>query len=337
MAPTQPSTKSAKTARRSGTSGATQSKAGPAKRATRPGAATLRRGDAAQAARPLKLAVPNKGRLSDDALRILQRAGIHLRGSSDRRLWASALDGRLQVLFLRANDIPAFVADGTVDAGITGLDAVREADADVVERLDLGFGACRLVVAVPEDDAARRPADLGAGVRIATSYPRLTRDFFARTGRDVHVVTVSGACEIAPTLGIADAITDITSTGSTLAMNHLRAIGTVLESTCWLVTTPNTDDAVAEELERLVFALGSVVAARDKRYLLADVPRAALDEIRVFLPGLAGPTVVEIAGDPDTVAIQVVVDERDVFDAVHRLKRLGGRGILVIPIDRLVD
>lgn len=287
--------------------------------------------------RPLKLAVPNKGRLSDDAVRILQRAGIHLRGSSDRRLWASALDGRLQILFLRAHDIPEFVADGTVDAGITGLDAVREVDADVVERLDLGFGACRLVVAVPEDDAAKAPGDLAAGVRVATSYPRLTRAFFADAGRDVHVVTVSGACEIAPTLGIADAITDLTSTGSTLAMNHLRAIGTVLESTCWLVTSPQTEPRISEELERLVFALGSVVAARDKRYLLADVPRTALDDIRGFLPGLAGPTVVEIAGDPDTVAIQVVVDESDVFDAVHRLKRLGGRGILVIPIDRLVD
>jgi ATP phosphoribosyltransferase len=190
---------------------------------------------------------------------------------------------------------------------------------------------------VPEDHPAATPAELADGVRIATSYPRLTRAYFDALGKPVHVVTVSGACEIAPTLGIADAITDLTSTGSTLAMNHLRAIGTVLESTCWLVTAPNTDDAVAEELERLVFALGSVVAARDKRYLLADVPRVALDEIRVFLPGLAGPTVVEIAGDPDTVAIQVVVDEGDVFDAVHRLKRLGGRGILVIPIDRLVD
>lgn len=287
--------------------------------------------------RPLKIAVPNKGRLSDDSIRLLRQAGIHLRGSSDRKLFATALDGRIQVLYLRAQDIPNFVADGTVDAGITGLDVVKESGADVDARLDLRFGRCRLVVAVPQDADASSANDLPENVRIATSFPALTRAYFDGLGKQVRITSVSGACEVTPTLGVADAITDLTSTGSTLAMNHLREVGIILESTCHLVTCRSVDPEVADELERVEAALASVVAAQDKRYLLADVPRAALDEIRTFLPGVAGPTVVEIAGSPDMVAIQVVVDESDIFDAVHRLKGLGAKGILIVPIDRLVD
>ncbi len=287
--------------------------------------------------RPLKIAIPNKGRLSDDTVRLLRQAGIHLRGSSDRKLFASALGGRIQVMYLRAQDIPAFVADGTVDAGITGLDVVNESKADVAAPLDLGFGKCRLIVAVPQEHAAQSAEDLPDNVRIATSFPNLSRAYFESIGKPVRITQVSGACEVTPTLGVADAITDLTSTGSTLAMNHLREVGTILESTCHLITAPEVDADVADELERVQSALASVVAAQDKRYLLADVPRDALDEIRTFLPGVAGPTVVDIAGSPDMVAIQVVVDEADVFDAVHRLKGLSAKGILIVPIDRLVD
>ncbi len=287
--------------------------------------------------RPLRLAVPNKGRLCDDTIRLLRRAGIHLRGSSDRKLFATALDGRIQVMYLRAQDIPGFVADGTVDAGITGLDVVKESGADVNVQTNLGFGRCRLIVAVPNEHAAKDPDALPDGCRIATSFPHLTTTYFQERGKNVRVVEVTGACEVTPTLGVAEAITDLTSTGSTLAMNHLREIGTILDSTCHLIATKDVDEGVAEELSRVQFALESVVAAQDKRYLLADIPRTALDTVRSFLPGLAGPTVVDIAGDPDTVAIQVVVSEADVFDAVHRLKELGGRGILIVPIDRLVD
>ena len=300
------------------------------RRATRPAPAT------APAHRALRLAVPNKGRLSEDAVDLLRRAGIALQGSSDRQLFASALGGRLQVLFLRAQDIPEFVADGTVDAGMTGLDVVKEAGVDVRRRLDLGFGACRLVFAVPQGSGIAGPKDVPAGTRIATSFPNLTRAHFRKLGRKVKVVPVSGACEVTPMLGVADAIVDLTSSGSTLAMNRLREAGTVLASTCQLITAPKADPDVKEELDRLVFALEAVLAAHGQRYLLADLPRKALKEVASFLPGVAGPTVVDIAGHPDMVAIQVVVAESEIFDAVHRLKKLGGRGILVIPIDRMV-
>ncbi len=286
--------------------------------------------------RSLKIAIPNKGRLADDATAVLRRAGIHLHGSSDRKLFASALGGRIQVLFLRAQDIPAMVADGTVDGGITGLDVIQESGAIVIDRLDLGFGRCRLVAAVPIQHAARSPAELPDDVRIATSFPELTKRYFAGLNKSVKIVEVSGACEVTPALGVADAITDLTSSGSTLVMNHLREIGVVLESTCRFIACPSLSTAVAEELDRVVFALQSVVAAEGKRYLMADLPRKALSEVKEFLPGIAGPTVVEIAGDPDMVAIQVVVDDTEIFDAVHRLQRMGARGILVLPIERLV-
>lgn len=286
--------------------------------------------------RVLKLAIPNKGRLSDDAVSLLKRAGLPLRGSSDRRLFASTLDGRVQVLFLRAADIPNFVAQGSVDAGITGRDVVRENTDDLDERLDLHFGGCRLVLAVPESHAATSAADLPDDCRVATSFPNLTRQYFASLGKPVRVVPVTGACEVTPTIGVAEAITDLTSTGSTLTQNHLRELETILESSSVFVTHKEVDPEVSELLDRVEFALRSVMAAHGQRYLLADLPRASLDEVRSFLPGLAGPTVVDIAGDPDMVAIQVVVQEKDIFDATHRLRALGGRGILVIPIDRMV-
>ncbi|MGB0652625.1 MAG: ATP phosphoribosyltransferase [Thermoplasmatota archaeon] len=286
--------------------------------------------------RPLKLAIPNKGRLADDAASLLKRAGLRLTGSSYRRLQAWALGRRVQVLYLRAADIPGFVADGTVDCGITGLDVVRENGEPLTERLDLAFGGCRLVVAVPESSRYQQAADLPDGARVATSFPRLTKEHFSGLGVDVEVVDVSGACEVAPALGVADAIVDLSSSGSTLLMNHLREAGDVLRSTCHLVHRPDVDPDVSDELDRLVFALESVVAAHGQRYLMADIPRAALDEVRGFLPGIAGPTVVDVAGNPDLVAIQVVVAEDDIFDAVHRLRELGGRGIIVVPIDRMV-
>ncbi|HEX2066828.1 MAG TPA: ATP phosphoribosyltransferase [Candidatus Thermoplasmatota archaeon] len=286
--------------------------------------------------RALRLAVPNKGRLAAEAVELLRRAGITLHGMGERSLFATALGGRLQVLFLRARDIPPFVAEGTVDAGMTGADQVAESDANVERRLDLAFGACRLVLAVPEASGWRRPEDLPDGVRIATSFEHLTHAYFRRMGRRARIVEVAGAVEITPTLGIADAITDLTQSGSTLATNRLRPIATLLESTCWLIASPRLEPEVAEELERLQFALASVLAARGKRYLMADLPRAALAQAAAFLPGVEGPTVVDIAGHPELVAIQVVVDEADIYDAVHRLKRLGATGILVLPIDRMV-
>ncbi len=273
---------------------------------------------------PVKIAIPNKGRLSEETLSLL-------------KLFATARDGTIQVLFLRAQDIPEFVADGVVHLGVTGLDIVAEAGRKVETLLDLGYGSCRLCVAVPEDAKVKTAKDYPRKVTVATSFPNLTKKYFEERKIKARIIPVSGATEITPHIGIADMITDLTSTGSTLVMNGLREVDTILKSTAHVIGAPGVRKGPYGKLvQDLLFALESVVAARAKRYLLADVPRSELDEIRRFLPGIAGPTVVEIAGNPNMVAIHVVVDEDEIYDAVARLKKLGARGILVMPIDRLV-
>ncbi|MFB6354864.1 MAG: ATP phosphoribosyltransferase, partial [Halobacteriales archaeon] len=238
------------------------------------------------------------------------------------------------VLYARAADIPEYVADGAADLGVTGLDQVREAGhPNVAELLDLEYGRCRLVVAAPEADGVDSLADL-EGKTIATEFPNLAYQFFADRGVEVDVVEVTGATELTPHVDMADAIVDITSTGTTLAMNRLAVVEEVLESSVRLFAR---DDVVDDEkTQQLAMALGSVITAEGKRYLMMNAPRGRLDAIRAELPGLGGPTVMDIAGD-DMVAVHAVVDERDVFETINAVKQAGASGILVTEIERLVE
>lgn len=286
----------------------------------------------------ISLAVPNKGRLSDQAVELLRRAGLGVDGAGERRLVAQTWGGRVRVLSVRAQDIPELVADGRVDLGITGLDLVLESRGRVRRLLDLRFGACRLVVAVPEKTGVRRFRDLPREFAVATSFPNLTRAYFRRRRRRARIIPVSGATEVMPHIGVADVITDLTATGSTLAVNELVEVASILRSTAWLVANPaslrNGKRPLVQEVQ---FALRSVVDARAKRYLMMDVPTAQLDAVRNVVPGIAGPTVMDLYGNPKMKAVHVVVDEDDVYDTMRKLKRLGARGILVVPIDRMVD
>jgi ATP phosphoribosyltransferase len=286
----------------------------------------------------LRIALPNKGRLSDETRELLENAGLGVRTGSPRALTAS-LGGEFEALFVRAQDIPEFVADGAANVGVTGFDLVRESARALETQLDLGFGRCRLVLAAKEDSGVQAIADLAPGARVATSFPKLTAEFLAARGAQVEIVPVSGAAEIAPHLGIADVVVDLTSTGSTLRVNGLREIETLLESTARLVSRPGagTGDAPgARALRELVVALGSVLRARGQRYVMANVPREALDHVRRVLPGLNGPTVTEVLDGGRFVAVHAVVPA----DALHRtiadLKGLGAEGILVTRIERLV-
>lgn len=280
----------------------------------------------------LRIALPNKGRLSDRSVELLEAAGVRIDAGSDRRLFATGLGGRMKLLFARAQDIPAFVERGAADVGITGWDIVQESGADVEDLLDLGFGSCRLVLALPKDD----DEGLRDGMRVATSFPNLTRAFFDDKGLSVEVVPVSGAAEATPHLGVADAIVDLTSSGATLEMNQLEPVETLLESSARLVANGDAlQGPDGEALRELAFALESVVAARGKKYLMADIPEDVLSDASELLPGIEGPTVVPIDKE-GWVAIQVVVDEDDVYDKIHALKKLGAKGILVVPIERLV-
>jgi ATP phosphoribosyltransferase len=288
----------------------------------------------------LRLAIPNKGRLHEEARSLLSDAGLEVRASSERALVAS-LGGEFEAIFVRAQDIPEFVADGAADAGITGWDLVSESGRSLDSRLDLGFGRCRLVVAAREDSGVRSVADLPDGTRIASVFPRLAERFFASSGKGVSLVPVSGAVEITPHLGIADVIVDLTSTGSTLRVNGLREIATVMESTARLVVAgPESGHAPSGErdqtLRELVDALSSVLAARGQRYLMANVPRNRLDEVRRILPGISGPTVIDVMNGGSKVAVHAVCPASGIYRTINALKAIGAEGILVTRIERLL-
>jgi ATP phosphoribosyltransferase len=282
----------------------------------------------------LRIALPNKGRLADETRDLFNDAGLDVRLQSGRSLTAS-LGGEFEAIFVRATDIAEFVADGAADAGVTGWDLVRESKRDVVDLLDLGFGKCRVVVAAREESATTSIAGIPERARVATVFPALTTEFFAAHGRTVQIVPVSGAVEVAPHLGIADLIVDITSTGSTLRINGLREISTILDSTARLVTSRDRKPSDVCALNELVTALSSVICARDKRYLMANVPRASLQAIKGVLPGLSGPTVIDVLNSGDCVAVHAVVSADSVYRTIAAVKQLGGRGILVTRIERL--
>ena len=284
----------------------------------------------------LRIAIPNKGRLNQDASSLLSDAGLEVRSSSERALVAS-LGGEFEAIFVRAQDIPEFVADGAADAGITGWDLTSESGRALESRLDLAFGRCRLVLAVREESAVRSIADIPIGSRIATVFPRLTREYFARANKHVELVPVSGAVEIAPHLGIADLIVDLTSTGSTLRVNGLREVDTVLESTARLIVARgDRDDARSQALDELTASLASVLAARDRRYVMANVPRARLDEVKRILPGISGPTVIDVMNGGTMVAVHAVAPAASIYRTINQLKAVGGEGILVTRIERLM-
>jgi ATP phosphoribosyltransferase len=283
----------------------------------------------------IRLAIPNKGRIAAPVIELLEKSGLHLFDREERRLISRTPDPQVEVLFARPVDIPEFVADGAADLGITGRDLVLERQARVEELLDLKFGRASLVLAVPEDSPACDPRDL-AGMRVATEFPVIAADFFNRRSLNVTLVKVGGACEIAPHLGIADGILDLTSSGETLRSNRLRVIATVLDTSTVLIAHPDTRTTRAAKLEEIVLAIESVIRAQGQCYLMMNASRKCLGEIRNVLPGLSGPTVMEVASREDMVAVHAVVSEDRVYGLITRLKKAGARDILVMPIERMI-
>jgi ATP phosphoribosyltransferase len=283
----------------------------------------------------VRLAVPNKGRIAEPILELLERSGLHVAGSGERRLIVKTLDPGVELLFARPIDIPAYVASGAADLGITGLDMVGERGAAVEDLLDLRFGEATLVLAVLEESAITDPAQL-AGQRIATEFPNLAARFFAERGIAVELVPVAGACELAPHLGIADAIVDLSSSGTTLKTNRLRVVAEVLRSSTRLIGNPGSVRSKAAKVSELVMALESVVRARGQCYLMMNVDRAQLAEVEEVLPGLGGPTVMPVASHDDRVAVHAVVAETEVYGLIPRLKRAGAKDILVMSIERMI-
>jgi ATP phosphoribosyltransferase len=281
----------------------------------------------------LRLAIPNKGRLLESTLGLLHDAGLVFE-EHDRSLVARVQNHPLDILFVRTGDVIEFVNDGVADAGVTGGDILAESGVDLPVLRQLGYGRCRLVAATPADSPYEAISDL-AGVRIATSHPNVTRRFFAQQGIPVEVISLSGAVEVAPRLGLADAIVDLVSTGSTLAMNGLRAIGDLLASEAILVTNPQAVRQRPEELDGIVTMLGSVIAARGRKYLMMNAPAAKLGELEALLPGLESPSVIPLA-HAGMIAIHSVVGADEVWGLLPRLKGAGASGILVLPIEKIL-
>jgi ATP phosphoribosyltransferase len=281
----------------------------------------------------LRLAVPNKGRLVEPSVELLRNAGLVFE-EHDRSLVARVQNFDLDILFVRTNDVIEFVGDGVADLGITGIDLLTETGAELPRIRELGYGRCRLAAAVPTDSPHRAVEDL-AGLRVATAHPNTARRFFAERRISVDVIPISGAVEVAPRLGLAEAIVDLVSTGSTLVMNGLRPIGDVLVSEAVLVANPTSHRERSAELTSIEAMLSSVIAARGRKYLMMNAPASHLAELEELLPGLESPSVIPLAHE-GMIAIHSVVGADDVWGLLPRLKAAGASGILVLPIEKII-
>jgi ATP phosphoribosyltransferase len=281
----------------------------------------------------LRLAVPNKGRLVEPTLELLHDAGL-IFDEHDRSLVARVQNMDLDILFVRTNDIIEFVGDGVADLGVTGVDLLVETGAELPRIRELGYGRCRLAAAVPSDSAIRDVIGL-AGLRVATAHPNTARRFFEDRGIPVDVIPISGAVEVAPRLGLADAIVDLVSTGSTMVMNGLRPIGDVLASEAVLVANPKAHQQRSSDLAAIDTMISAVIAARGRKYLMMNAPATKLADLERLLPGLESPSVIPLAHE-GMIAIHSVVGSDDVWSLLPRLKSAGASGILVLPIEKIV-
>jgi ATP phosphoribosyltransferase len=274
--------------------------------------------------------LPAKGRLREPSISLLADAGLGPEEPGERALAFPCRNAPVDVLLVRAADVPEYVQDGVVDCGITGADLVRERGADVRELLKLGFGGCSLDAAVPEESPIQSLEDL-QGASVATSYARLARETLAARGITVDLVDVTGSVEVAPRLGLADAIVDLVSSGSTLRTNGLRSLGTLFESEAVLIARDE-----GEHARRLAAILKSVVQARENRYLMLNAPESALAEIYALVPGSRAPSVLPLA-EAGMVAVHALVPAADVWLLLPKLEAAGASSILIVPVERMIS
>ncbi len=281
----------------------------------------------------LRIAVQSKGRLYDETMSLLQESGINI-GVSKRTLLAQASDFPIEVLFLRDDDIPESVADGVADIGIVGENEFveRKAGASLVKRL--GFSRCRLSLAIPKAELYNG-LEWFQGRKIATSYPGILQSFLDKNAisADIHVIT--GSVEIAPGIGLADAIFDIVSSGSTLVSNNLKEVEIVMQSEALLIATPSLSQEKQAILDELLFRFEAVRAARGKKYVMMNVPNNRLSDVLAVLPGIKSPTVMPLA-QSEWSSVHTVLDEKRFWEITGKLKQAGAEGILVLPIEKMI-
>jgi ATP phosphoribosyltransferase len=281
----------------------------------------------------LRIAVQSKGRLYDETMRLFEESGIRL-SKAKRTLLLAAADVPVEVLFLRDDDIPQSVANGVADAGIVGENEYVEKgqEAELIKRL--GFSKCRLSLAIPKE-AVYEGLAWFEGKTIATSYPVILNRFLKENGISAALHEISGSVEIAPGIGLADAIFDIVSSGSTLVSNQLKEVAVVMKSEALLIANRSLPAEKREVLNGILFRFAAVQEATGKKYVLLNAPKAQLTEITKLLPGMKSPTVTPLA-DAGWVSVQSVITEKHFWEIIGKLKNLGAEGILVIPIEKMI-
>ena len=276
--------------------------------------------------------MPSKGRLREPAWNLLEASGVSPQEPGERVLQTYCRNADIDLLFVRADDVPEYVQDGVVDCGITGRDLVEEGNYDVEVLLNLGFGFCSLQVAVPNESSASSLKDLN-GLRIATSHPVLAQRALDAAGISAELISVGGSVEIAPRLGLAEAIIDLVSTGSTLKTNGLRSIQVIFESEAVVIGRRGASGS--QNRNTLITMLQSVIEARTMRYLLFNVPTKELAAVVAELPTSGSPSVLTLA-DPDVVAVHALVPDSDIWSRLPKLESKGASSILTLPIERMV-
>ena len=281
----------------------------------------------------LKIAIQKSGRLSEKSLQLLEECGIKI-SNGERKLKAVAQNFPVEILFLRDDDIPQYVEQGVADIGILGENEVWEKGKAVTVIQPLGFAGCRMSLAIPKDESY---TDLTyfEGKRIATSYPKILVDFFNRNNIQVFIEEISGSVEIATSIGLADAVFDIVSTGSTLLMNGLKEVETVVKSEAVLIANPNLTEATQAILNKLLFRIQSVREGKQNKYILLNAPNSAIESICAILPGMKSPTVLPLVNEGWS-SLHSVIQEDDYWNRIEQLKNLGAEGILIIPIEKMI-
>ena len=281
----------------------------------------------------LRIAIQTKGRLNELSVELMREIGIDVEGAK-RKFLSKAANFPIEVLYLRDDDIPQVVANGTASLGIVGMNEVAERGCDVEVVAKLGFGGCRISLAIPKADEYTG-VEYFQGKKIATSYPEILSKFLSDNGVEATLAVITGSVEIAPAAGIADAIFDIVSSGGTLVSNGLKEVERVFESEAVLIANRNLTDEEREILNELLFRIESERVSRGKKYLLMNIPTAALDEAVKILPAMRSPTVMPLAAE-GWCSLHSVVDSADLWEKVRQLKAIGAEGILVLTLDKII-
>ncbi|WP_448519774.1 ATP phosphoribosyltransferase [Rhodoflexus sp.] len=281
----------------------------------------------------LRIAIQKSGRLSEDSLQLIKECGISFKNGIGA-LKAEATNFPMEFLLLRDDDIPGYVADGVADIGIVGENVLAEKQRDVAVVHKLGFSKCRLSIAIPKSEPYEGIQQL-QGKRIATSYPKILENFLNNNNVEAEIHEISGSVEIAPGIGLAEAICDIVSSGSTLFTNGLKEVQPIFQSEAVLIRRPDMSDEQTALLNKLLFRIRSVQAARNNKYILLNAPVDKVTAIKSLIPGMKSPSILPLA-ESGWVSMHSVINENDFWDVIEKLQAEGAQGILVIPIEKMI-